>query len=264
MTALTTRRLNACIPVIGWRRHLDFRPIVATLAIGWAPVHLCAAVAVQAAHAALSKVNVCPEVFILPQVLVSDSAPVTCSAIAGHGGLSIEEMPADEASFDGIRLADVAVSAGRMAAGAVIAKHLVQSWIIAGYAASLQHRPVTSKRIVQAVLSVGDDVWMAISASSLRFSAWVTNYTRVGSLFIGCLDSAMAFDTVNPAMDSLRECLTVDQDLLPWLQRSHFAPSTHTCTFFDNLFLEPGCIDQTLFVRMALEAVIGFGVCEIL
>jgi hypothetical protein len=220
-----------------------FRSGVAVLAIRWFTVHLRAAVAAYAAHTPLTEMHIRTQVFVLAKVFITNPAAVTGSAVARHGGGCVEQMAVDKATADRIRLADVAIAAGGMAIGAVVIEHLSQRGMVAGDAAGFKSSPITIQRAVQAVLAVSDDLGMAFATGRLGISAGITDYANMRRFLVRSLYTTMTVDAADMSMDRWYVVNGVHQDFFPWLQRSHFSPSTCPFTFLYNLLFRFGIVD---------------------
>src|SRR3990170_5727212 len=113
---LTSRRLHSGVAMIG-RRQGDgfFASGMAGHAIAGIAVHLRAIVTIDAVHPPFTEMHVGPEAFVLPQVLIADTAAVTGGAVARHRRCLLKDVPVDETATDSAGLADVAVAAGCVA-----------------------------------------------------------------------------------------------------------------------------------------------------
>jgi hypothetical protein len=84
---------------------------------------------------------------------------------------------------------------------------------------------------------------MAIPAYLRTRVTWVSDDLCVRGLFIGSLVTAVTIRAGDLTMHRLGKLLGIDKHFLPWLQRSHLAPSTLTCVLRDNFLFWFGGVD---------------------
>ena len=127
-------------------------------------VHFLAGMAACAGHTGLTEMNIGFNILMFTQEFVAYPAAVASRAVARQRGGCIEDMAVDEAAANGCGLADVAVAARSVAAGAVVAKHLLKGGMfisIFGIAAQVDLCPVTFLGCVQAFGCRSNDLCVA-------------------------------------------------------------------------------------------------------
>ena len=135
---------------------LDLRSIVAVCRlIRRCGVHIGGIVTGYAVHALFAEMNVARQLFILAQVFIPYSAAVTGRAGAGHRRGFLKGVPGQKAPTHTVRLADVALPAGRVARRAVVIVHRFQDRMRLRGAACVQRRPIAAQGIVQTGLISG-------------------------------------------------------------------------------------------------------------
>jgi hypothetical protein len=92
-------------------------------------VHILAGVAAHAVHALEAEVRIARDSLVLAKVLIPHAASMAGCAVLGHGWGLINHMPIHESATHVARLADVTISATRVAGRTVIAKHRMHRFL---------------------------------------------------------------------------------------------------------------------------------------
>ena len=107
---------------------------------------------------------------------------------------------------------------------------------------------------------VSNLIGMAIATGTRWIGAWVSDHALVGGLFVWRLIATMTFDTGNLTVYRRGKSFPIDQNFLPWLQRSHRSPSANPAGFaFIDLFDGGGNGDELVFVCVAVQTLINGG-----
>jgi len=146
-------------------------------------MHIRARMAGDAVHAALAKMHITGDFFIVTQILIAHAAAVTGGAGAGHRWCLFHDMPIQKARANALGLADVAISTRDVAVRAVVAKHFIQSWFLRRRAARRKHRLVPIQGHVQALLKSSGLLGMAGGAGCFLTLAGVAYQPGVSLIF---------------------------------------------------------------------------------
>lgn len=139
----------------------------------------------------------------------------------------------------------------------MVAKHRLKVFVVFGRAASIQGIPVAAQRNVQAFLEVFRLVTMA-GGAGFTFAAWVGNQASVSSFHIRRLLAAVTIGAGHLTVRGGEEGIPRDEHFLPWLQRSHIAPSANSFGFRAVRVFRLGCQrHQSLLIGVAIQAVIN-------
>src|SRR5690606_15272656 len=206
-----------------------------------------------AAHAPLAEVHVGHEALVLAQELVAHAAAVAGGAVARHRGGAVEVVPVDEAAADALRLADVALAAGGVAASAMVVERFAQRFVPFGGAAGIEDRPVAGEGAVQAVLGHGYGVRVAVATILLGVGARIRQQAVVRGLFVGGLLAPVTLRAGDGAVHGARVGRAVYEYFFPGLQRSHRTASALPFVFADDLILGGSRANEHLFVGVAAQ-----------
>jgi len=138
----------------------------------------------------------------------------------------------DQAAVRKVRPADVALTAGSVAGGAVIVECLLHPTVLKIGTARLQCGIIAVQDPVQAICYYLRRVHMADGADPVLVLKGISHEVLMGCLHIpSIIDSAVAPDAVLRVVDRGQE-LAAYKELLPCLQRRQFASSPLTAAFF--------------------------------
>jgi hypothetical protein len=254
---LAGRTLGARIAVSGLIHYLAGIVTLRTRGIG--VVHFGPGMAGNTIHASLAEVNIPRETLVFTQVLVPHPAAVAGCAVTSHGWGFVNDVPVNKSSAYRAWLADMAIAAGCVARRAMIAKHRLEFRMLFNPAAGIQSCPITGKRRMQAFVKMFRLVAVTGGAGiTAPGRAWVGYHSSMGSFHVRGLLAAMAIGTGHFTVRSGKESVSLDKNFLPWLQRSHIAPSANPFGFRAVRILRLGRQGyKLLFVRMTLQAIVN-------
>jgi hypothetical protein len=140
----------------------------------------------DAVHACFAKVNVTGNTFILAEEFITHAAAVTGGAGAGHRWGFLKDVPREKSAAHILGLADVALAAGRVTSGAVIAEHLFDGWVVFGdfSRAGIERCPIALLAVVKRKFIGGCHV--AVTVTTTIFFRLRTR-TSDHPLVCGCL-----------------------------------------------------------------------------
>ena len=125
----------------------------------------------------------------------------------------------------------MAVATAGVAAGTVIAEHLLHTFMVAICTSRFEHVPVPFLRKVQVLAGQIDLIKVTVVTDFCITFTRPCDQIGVGRIDATIFNAAMTFGTQHLAMFSPREGLCVYEYFFPRLQRSHRTTSTHAGRF---------------------------------
>ena len=207
-------------------------------------------------HACFAEMHIPREAFVLAEEFIPHTAAVTGCAGTRHGWSLLKDMTGEESAAYILRLADMTLTASCVTGRAMITEHLLQHRMILWRTARIDRSPIPFLCGVQRKWICFGLFRMTLTAILFGHGTWAGDQTLMRNVLFRRLHTVMTIGAGLFAMRGLRKRFIIDEHFLPWLQRSHIAPSANALGFaFCELFGFGG-VNETLFVGMAGETFI--------
>ena len=219
-------------------------------------VQVCTFMTFHTVHTSLAEMYIAGEAFVLAEEFITDPAAVTGCAGTRHGWSLLKDMTGEESTAYILWLADMTLTASRMTGRAMITEHLLQHRVILWSTARIDRSPIAFLGGVQCKWVCFGLFRMTLTAILFGHGTWAGDQTFMRNIFFWRLHAIMTIGAGLLTMRGLRKRFIIDEHFLPWLQRSHIAPSANALGFaFCDLF-GFGRVNETLFVGMTGETFI--------
>jgi len=196
------------------------------------------------------------EAFVLAKEFIPYTAAVAGCAGTRHRWSLLKDMTGEESAAYILWLADMTLTASCVTGRAMITEHFFQRRVILWSTARVDRSPITFLCGVQCEWICFGLFRMTLTAILFGHGTWAGDQTLMRNILFRGLHAAMTIYAGLLAMRGLRKRFIIDEHFLPWLQRSHIAPSANAFGFaFCNLFRFGG-VDETLLVSVARETFI--------
>lgn len=219
-------------------------------------MQVCAFVAFHAIHAGFTEMHIAGKAFVLAEEFIPHAASVTSGAGTRHRWSLLKDMTSKKSATHVLWLAHMTLTASRMAGRAMITEHLFQNRVILWGTARIDRSPIPFLCGVQCEWVCFGLFRMTFAAILFGHRTWAGDQPLMRNILFRRLHTAMTINAGPFAMCGLRKRFIIDEHFLPWLQRSHIAPSANALGFaFCDLFGFGG-INETLFIGVACETFI--------